>query len=113
MARIESPQIGKEGGTSTEWLSAAVVPAVGTALFGRFEKGTLKERRLLRWVAYLGVVALIYRTAGRPWTFLWIFGLPAVGAGFHFWWCRRHGINPLTAEPRDEYRRLRGWQRSQ
>jgi hypothetical protein len=56
-------------------------------------------------------VALISKTAGRPWTFVWIFGLPGVGALFHFLWCWRHGINPTTAEPKDEYYRLRGWER--
>jgi hypothetical protein len=60
---------------------------------------------------YLGVVALLSKTAGRPWTFVWIFGLPGVGAAFHFLWCWRHGINPITAEPKDEYYRLRGWTR--
>jgi hypothetical protein len=35
-----------------------------------------------------------------------------VGAVFHVWWCRRHGINPLTAEPKEEYYQLRGWTRS-
>jgi hypothetical protein len=54
-------------------------------------------------------MALISRTAGRPWTFVWIFGLPALGAASHVWWSLRHGINPLTAEPKDEYYRLRGW----
>jgi hypothetical protein len=52
---------------------------------------------------------LLSKTAGRPWTFAYIFGLPAVGAIFHVWWCLRHGINPLTAEPKEEYYRLRGW----
>jgi hypothetical protein len=56
-------------------------------------------------------VALLLKTAGRPWTFVWIFGLPGVGALFHFVWCWRHGINPITAEPKDEYYRLRGWTR--
>ena len=31
------------------------------------------------------------------------------GLSVHFGWCRRHGIDPWTAEPWDEYRRLRGW----
>jgi len=35
--------------------------------------------------------------------------MPVVGAVFHLRWCRRHGINPITAEPRDECYRLRGW----
>jgi hypothetical protein len=102
---------GKGGneGTSLEWFCAAAVVAAGSTLFGHFEEGTPKARRLSRWAAYLGVVALLSKTAGRPWTFAYIFGLPAVGAIFHVWWCLRHGINPLTAEPKEEYYRLRGW----
>jgi hypothetical protein len=91
------------------WFSAAMVAVTGSTLFGPFEEGTPRARRLSRWAAYLGVMALISRTAGRPWTFVWIFGLPALGAASHVWWSLRHGINPLTAEPKDEYYRLRGW----
>ena len=47
--------------------------------------------------------------AGRPWTLGWIFGLPGVGLGFRLWWCRKHGTDPLTAEPRERYHELRGW----
>ena len=61
---------------SSEWFFAAAVVATGSTLFGRFEEGTPKLRRLSRWVVYLGVVALLSKTAGRPWTFVWIFGLP-------------------------------------
>jgi hypothetical protein len=103
--------VGTEKGMSLEWFSSAAVVATGATLFGRFEEGTPKLRRLSRWVSYLGVVALLSKTAGRPWTFVWIFGLPGVGAAFHFLWCWRHGINPITAEPKDEYYRLRGWTR--
>jgi hypothetical protein len=59
--------------------------------------------RLTRWLAYLAVTGLIGATAGRPWTFIRIVGLPILGAAFHVIWCRRHGIHPLTAEPRDRY----------
>lgn len=51
------------------------------------------------------------RDAGRPWTFVWILDLPAVGGAFHTVWCLRHGINPLTAEPRDRYQQLRNTRR--
>jgi hypothetical protein len=96
---------------SWEWFSSAAVVAAGSTLFGHFEEGAPKWRRFSRWVAYLGVVALISKTAGRPWTFVYIFGLPAVGAVFHVSWCLRHGINPITAEPKGKYYRLRGWAR--
>jgi hypothetical protein len=103
--------VGTEKGMSLEWFSSAAVVATGSTLFGLFEEGTPKLRRLSKWATYLGAVALISRTAGRPWTFVWIFGLPGVGAAFHFLWCWRHGINPITAEQKDEYYRLRGWTR--
>lgn len=96
---------------SLEWFFSAVVAATGSTLFGHFGEGVSKSRRLSKWATYLGVVALLSKTAGRPWTFVWIFGLPAVGAVFHFAWCRQHGIDPITAEPKDEYYRLRGWTR--
>ena len=108
---VGTRMVGTEKGMSLEWFSSAAVVATGATLFGRFEEGTPKLRRLSRWVSYLGVVALLSKTAGRPWTFVWIFGLPGVGAAFHFLWCWRHGINPITAEPKDEYYRLRGWTR--
>ncbi len=38
-------------------------------------------------------------------------GLPGVGLAFHLWWCRKHGIDPLTAEPKERYYELRGWGR--
>jgi hypothetical protein len=56
---------------------------------------------------FLAVTGLIGVLVGRPWTFVWILGLPVIGAVFHLIWCRRHGINPLTAEPRDRYEQLR------
>lgn len=98
-------------GSASEWFCAAAVVAAGSTLFGHFEEGASKARRLFRWLGYLGVVALLSKTLGRPWTFVYIFVLPGVGAVFLFLWCWRPGINPITAEPKDEYYRLRGWTR--
>jgi hypothetical protein len=100
---------GKEKDTSLEWFFSAAVVATGSTLFGHFEEGAPKWRRLSRWAVYLGVVGLLSKTVGRPWTFAYIFGMPTIGAVFHVWWCLRHGIDPITAEPKDEYYRLRGW----
>jgi len=33
---------------------------------------------------------------------------PGLGLAFHLWWCKKHGINPLTAEPKECYYELRG-----
>jgi hypothetical protein len=71
----------------------------------------LGKRAGLEWFvsAVLAVTALLSRGPGRPWTFAWIIGLPGVGLAFHLWWCKKHGINPLTAEPKERYYELRGW----
>lgn len=90
-----------------EWLLSAVLIAVLTTGFGHFETVRPWWARVTRWLAYLAVTAVIGATAGRPWTFAWILGLPVLGAVFHVIWCRRNGINLLTAEPRDRYEQLR------
>ena len=56
-----------------------------------------------------GLIALLSETAGRAWALGWAFALPGVGLVAHFWICRRWGIHPLKATPRDKYYRLRGW----
>lgn len=94
-----------------EWMIAAVFVAVGTTVFGQFEDRSPVWRRLLRWMAFLAVLLAVQLALGRPWTFVWIGGLPLIGTTFHIIWCARNGINPLTAEPRDRYLELRGWTR--
>ena len=69
-------------------------------------------RRLSKWAFYFSVTGLLSRGPGRPWTFVWILGLPGAGLAFHLWWCREHGIDPLTAEPKEKYYELRGWGRA-
>lgn len=87
---------------------ASVGLLVGTALFGHFESYTSPLRKLAKFAAYLGIVALLSSAVGH-WSIVAILGLLAFGVGVHFWWCLAHQINPLTAEPRDRYFALRGW----
>jgi hypothetical protein len=92
---------------AAEWLISAVLIAVLTTGFGHFETVRPWWARIARWLTYLAVTGLLGATAGRRWTFVWIIGLPVLGALFHVSWCRRHGIDPLTAEPRERYAQLR------
>jgi hypothetical protein len=92
---------------AAEWLTSAILLAVLTPAFGHFETIRPLWTRVARWLMYLAVTGLIGITAGRPWTFVWILGLPVMGAAFHTIWCRRNGIHPITAEPRDRYEQLR------
>lgn len=93
-----------------EWLVATALAAAGTTVFGRFEEKTPAWRGVAKWTFYFGVMELLSRGPGRPWTFYWIFDLPGVGLAFHFWWCRKHGIDPLSAKSKEHYDELRGWE---
>ncbi|GAA0237019.1 hypothetical protein [Cryptosporangium japonicum] len=96
---------------AAEWLLSAVLIAISSPAFGHFETVRPLWTRIARWLVYLAITGLIGATLGRPWTFVWVIGLPLAGAVFHVAWCRRHGINPLTAEPRDRYEQLRAARR--
>jgi hypothetical protein len=95
--------------TDLEWFVSALLAATGLSVFGHFGEKTPLWRRLSKWAFYFGVTALLARGPGRPWTFVWIAGLPGVGLMVRLWWCRKHGIDPLTAEPKDRYYELRVW----
>ena len=96
------------------WMDIAIVAsifAVGSILFGHFEEGTPKWRRVTKFFVTIGLVALISSTAGSVWVVAFI-GTMSLGALIvHAWWLPRHGINGWTGEPRDKYYELRGWKR--
>jgi hypothetical protein len=92
---------------AAEWLTAAVLIGVLSPSFGHFETVRPLWTRVARWMLYLAVAAVLGLTVGRPWTFVWLLGLPLTGATLHLVWCLRNGINPLTAEPKELYERLR------
>jgi hypothetical protein len=84
--------------------------AVGNMLFGHFEEGTPKWRKLSKFFLMLGLTLLISGTLGRLWFYLFL-GLMTVGVlVIHAWWLPKQGINGWTAEPREKYYALRGWE---
>lgn len=94
------------------WMILAVAAMLYSLLnlcFRSFEGETPLLTRVLKLGVYLGITALLAALAG-PWAWLWVLGLLVLGSVFHFAWCARNGINPLTAEPRERYYRLKGWQ---
>ena len=97
------------------WLEVAVVAtlfAVGNILFGHFEEGTPKWRRLAKLALVMALGVAISRSFGRAWfwAFLAAMALPAIV--IHAWWLPKRGINGWTGEPRDKYYELRGWKRT-
>lgn len=96
----------------TLWFEVAVMAtvfALGIMLFGHFEEGVPKWRKVAKFFALTGLAVAISAAAGRPWFYAFL----GVGCVFvlivHGWWLPRHGINPWTAEPRERYYKLRGW----
>ena len=84
------------------------VALVGTSVFAVFEVETPGWRKLLKWGLVVGLTLGLYSLVGH-WSLLFPLGMGLAGAGFHLWWCRRHGIDPLRATPRRRYYELRGW----
>jgi hypothetical protein len=94
------------------WFELAVIFflfAVGNILFGHFEVGRPKWRRVAKLPIVTGVMVLISATAGRPWFFATLGAMFVAVAVIHGWWLPKHGINGWTAEPKDKYYALRGW----
>ena len=96
------------------WMDIAIVAsifAVGNILFGHFEEGVPKWKRVVKFLLIIGLVALISGTAGRTWVFI-ILGAMLLGVVIiHAWWLPRQGVNGWTGEPREKYYELRGWKR--
>ena len=96
------------------WIDSTMMAtmfALGNILFGHFEERTPKWRRVLKFFLMTGGIVLISATAGRAWSIGVLGALLAVVAVIHGWWLPKHGIHPLTAEPKDKYYALRGWTR--
>ncbi len=94
------------------WIDVAVVSAlfaVGNILFGHFEERTPKWRRVLKLFIVTGAIALISSTAGRLWSAALIATVLTAAVVIHGWWLPKHGIHPLTGEPKEKYYALRGW----
>lgn len=92
-------------------LAAAVVFALGGIWFGRFELETAKWRRSLKLLLTVAVPAGVAGRLGALAGFAVLGSLLVLGLTVHVLWCRRHGIDPWTAEPWERYRELRGWRR--
>jgi hypothetical protein len=87
----------------------AALLATGLILFRRFEQRSPKWRRVLKHLVILAVTAVIshyFGTAGV----LVAMGIALLPVIFvHAIWLPHHGVNGLTAEPREKYYALRGW----
>ena len=96
------------------WFEVAVIQtifAVGGILFGHWQEGTPKWRRLVKLVVITGLAVGLSHFFGRA-AFWGLLGVMTLGVlVIHAWWLPKHGINGWTGEPRERYYELRGWKR--
>jgi hypothetical protein len=94
------------------WLEVAIITsifAVGNILFGHFEEGMPKWRRVAKVFLVVGITILITETLGRLWFYILLVLLSFAVLLIHAWWLPKHGINGWTAEPKEKYYAFRGW----
>jgi hypothetical protein len=97
---------------SPYWFELAVlfgISAVGNILFGHFEEGVPKWRRVTKTLLVGAFGVVISATAGRAWFFVMLGIVTVLVSIIHGWWLPKHGINGWTAQPREKYYALRGW----
>lgn len=92
-------------------LVAALVFALGSVWFGRFELETPKPRRALKLLLTVALPAALASRFGVAAGLAVVALFLVAGLSVHFSWCRKHGIDPWSAEPWQRYRELRGWTR--
>ncbi|MQA89693.1 MAG: hypothetical protein GEU90_05595 [Gemmatimonas sp.] len=75
-------------------------------LFGRYVAARWKA---VGTIGFYFLITWILADSLGWWSLIWIVGHPVLSALAHVIWCRNHGIDWLTCEPRDEYLRLHPW----
>src|SRR5262245_7886819 len=98
--------------TSSLWFEVAVVMTIfafGNIFFGHFEEHTPKWRRALKVILVTSVMVGISAGFGRAWAMGLLAAMSIPFAVIHLWWLPKQGINGWTAEPKEKYYRLRGW----
>ena len=85
---------------------ALAIWLAGFAVFGRFIAPRWKVGG--KFIIYMAVSAVLSAWIGH-WSLIWIVGHQLLGVAGHVWWCRGHGINWLTCQPRVRYLELRPW----
>jgi hypothetical protein len=94
------------------WFEVAVVStmfAVGNILCGHFEEGASKWRRLLKMALVMAAAVTVSAYLGRTWFWAFLVAMLLPALYIHLWWLPSHGVNGWTAEPKEKYYQLRGW----
>jgi hypothetical protein len=97
---------------NTLWFEIAVITGIfafGQIFFAQFAVDTPKWRKVLKVVLFITLACVLSAVFGRIWFFMLLAILFLAFIVTHGWWLPKHGINGLTAEPKEKYYALRGW----
>ena len=72
---------------------------LGSSIFAVFEVETARWRKVLKWLIVCGGTVGLYYAVGHV-ALVFPIGAGTIGTAFHFWWCRKHNIDPIHATPR-------------
>jgi hypothetical protein len=95
-------------GIEIELVVLLILQTLGTSFFSKFEAETPVIKRLMKWMILNGVTIGSYFLVGHLSLIFPLF-IMALGATFHFTYCKKNAIHPLNATPRKKYYELRGW----
>ena len=97
------------------WFEVAVVSAIyaiGNMLFGHFEEHTPKLRRVFKYFLTIAIVIALSYYFGRTIAMI-VLGLMFIPPIYiHTIILPKKGINGWTAEPKERYYELRGWDKN-
>ena len=95
-------------GISLELAVLLLIQLVGTSAFAKFEIETPAIRKITKWFLIDAITVALYY-----WISHWALVLPifmvTLGTIVHFRICRKNGIVPFKATPREKLYKLRGW----
>ncbi len=94
-------------GVELELYILLAILILGSSIFAVFEVETARWRKVRKWVILSGGTVGLYYAVGHL-ALVFPLGLTAIGTGFHFCWCQKHGINPIHATPRRKYYEAEG-----
>jgi hypothetical protein len=95
-------------GVIVELAALFVLCALGSSVFDKFEAETAAWKKFARWGIAATLTLSAYTMVGH-WALLVLFGFAGLGVAVHYQWCKKHGIDSITAQPRERYYHLRGW----
>ncbi|MBP9851731.1 MAG: hypothetical protein KBC67_00535 [Candidatus Pacebacteria bacterium] len=85
-----------------------IIQLLASSFFGHFEVGTPAWRKIVKWLVLDSITVALYFGIGH-YALIFPLAIAILGTTVHIRICKKNGIDPLKATPRDKYYKLRGW----